>query len=326
MKVKQYTKNNLLFTEVANESFVVTFCNLGASIYSIKFCGKEMLMVPKDSKDYLRDEVYHGKTIGRTPCRIKGNIIEIDGNSYEISANEGENVLHGGAQGLSKKPFDTSVKENANNTKVTFKYNSKDKEGGYPGLVKVKVTYIVWNSSSKLKVKFEASTNKPTMCALTNHSYFTLGEPTVENLSLMIKGSNYLKLNEEDLTPISKEPIFKELNFTRFKDIAKYLHSKKIEKGKMNGYDYYFYFDEPSKKAQVFLKSDKYLLKIKTDFEGVQTYTDNYADDIKWLNTSKERNRSIALEPMDNYLERKVLRPKEKYSRYIEYNFSKIQK
>ena len=326
MKIKQYTENNLLFTEVRNENFIVTFCNLGASIYSIKFFGDEMLMVPKDSKDYLKDDVYHGKTIGRTPCRFKGNTIKIDRNSYEILANDGENVLHGGAQGLSKKLFKTLVKENAHNTKITFKYNSKDGDGGYPGLLKVKVTYIIPNDFSKLKVKFEANTNKPTMCALSNHSYFTLGEPTVENLALKIKGSNYLRLNEEDLTPIAKEPIFKELNFLRFKDIGKYLHSKKIEKGKMNGYDYYFYFNEPSKKAQVYLRSDRYLLKIKTDFEGVQTYTDNYADNIEWLNTDQERNRSIALEPMDNYLDRKVLYPNDKYCRYIEYKFESLTK
>lgn len=322
MKIKEYYENNLLFIKVSSEKFEVTFCNLGASIYSIKYLGKEMLMTPKDSKDYWRDDVYHGKTIGRTPCRIKGNFIEIDGKSYEILANEGENVLHGGAEGLSKKLFDVSVKENANNAKVVFKYASKDKEGGYPGKLNVKVTYDIPNNSPKLKVKFEARTNKPTICALTNHSYFTLGEPSVENLALKIKGSNYLKLNEEDLTPISKEPIFKELNFTRFKAIAKYLHSKKIEKGKSNGYDHYLFFDEPSKKPQVFLRSENYLLKIKTDFEGVQTYTDNYPDGIKWVNVEGKRNRSIALEPMDNYLNRAVLRPNEKYSRYIEYIFS----
>ena len=242
-----------------------------------------------------------------------------------ISPNEGKNVLHGGPDGLSKKLFKVMVKENKNNIKLTYKYNSKDKEGGYPGLLKVKVTYLLPKDSYKIKVKYDASTSKPTLCALTNHAYFTLGEAEVENLSLKIKGSNYLRLNEEDLTPIIKEPIFKELNFLRYKRIGKYLHSKRIEKGQMYGYDNYFYFDELSKKPQVFLKSNEYSLKIKTDFEGIQIYTDNHPDGINFVNLTKERNRSIALEPMDNYLERKVLRPNEKYSRYIEYKFEYIK-
>ena len=141
-----------------------------------------------------------------------------------------------------------------------------------------------------------------------------------------VKSSNYLKTTEDELIPVSKEPIFKELIFNRFKKLGKSLHSKKIEKGKANGYDHYFYFDEPTKKPQVFLKSGTYLLKIKTDFEGVQIYTDNYPDGIKWINTNRERNRSIAIEPMDNYLHRKVLYPKEKYSRYIEYEFKCLVK
>ena len=123
MKLKQYEENNLKFIEITNNDFIVTFCDLGASIYSIKFFNDEMLMTPLDSNDYLRNDVYHGKTIGRTPCRIRGNLIKILGKSYEISTNEGGNVLHGGADGLSKKIFDVNIKENAKNVKVVFKYS-----------------------------------------------------------------------------------------------------------------------------------------------------------------------------------------------------------
>ena len=326
MKIKQYKENMLEFIKVSNDDFSVTLCDLGASIYSIQYLGKEMLMTPKDSKDYWKDNIYHGKTIGRTANRISGNLVEICGNSYEIFNNEGKNTLHGGAEGLSTKLFDFSIKETKNSAKVIFKYSSKNGESGFPGLLKVKITYIVPNRGSKLKVKYEAKTNEPTLCDLTNHAFFTLGEKNLEGLSLKIKSSDYLLASLDELLPISKEPIPKELNFNRFKPITRYLHSNKIEVGKANGYDHYFYFDEISKKPQIFLKGNNVLLKIKTDFEGVQIYSDNYEDDIDWIGMTGNKNRSIAIEPMDDYLNRKVLNVNEKYERYIEYQLLSLNK
>ena len=322
MKIKQYKENMLEFIKVSNGDFSLTFCDLGASIYSIQYLGKEMLMTPKDSKDYWKDNIYHGKTIGRTANRISGNLVEICGNSYEIFNNEGKNTLHGGAEGLSTKLFDYAIKETKTSVQVIFKYSSKNGESGFPGLLKVKVTYVVPKKESKLKVKFEAKTNKPTLCDLTNHAFFTLGEKNLEWLSLKIKSSNYLLTSKDELLPISKEPIIKELNFSRFKPITRYLHSKKIETGKANGYDHYFYFDELSKKPQVFLKSKDLMLRIKTDFQGVQIYSDNYHDDIEWIGVTGNKNRSIAIEPMDGYFNRKILDKGEKYARYIEYHLS----
>ena len=326
MKIKKFVENGLSFVKVSNKEITLTFCDLGASIYSIQYLGKEMLMTLKHSKDFLNEKLYHGKTIGRTANRIKGNLIEIDGNSYEISANEYGNTLHGGEEGLSTKHFDFDVKETKSSVKVVFKYKSKNKESGFPGALKVKVTYIVPMKGSKLKIKYEAKTNKPTLCDLTNHAFFTLGEESLESLSLKIKSSNYLLASIDELLPISKEPVTKELNFARYKPITKYLHSKKIEVGKANGYDHFFYFDEISKKPQVCLKCKDVVLKIKTDFEGVQIYSDNYEDDYEWLDVKGNKNRSIAIEPMDDYLHRKVLEPDSKYLRYIEYKFETLTK
>lgn len=325
MKIKQYKENMLEFIKVSNDDFSVTLCDLGASIYSIQYLGKEMLMTPKDSKDYWKDNIYHGKTIGRTANRISGNLVEIWGNSYEIFNNEGKNTLHGGAEGLSTKLFDFSIKETKTSIKVIYKYSSKNGESGFPGLLKIKVTYIVPQKGSKLKVKYEARTNKPTLCDLTNHALFTLGEKNLEGLSLKIKSSNYLSTSLDELLPLSKEPITKELNFNRYKPITRYLHSKKIEVGKANGYDHYFYFDEISKKTHIFLKGSNVLLKVNTDFEGVQIYSDNYEDEVDWIDATGNKNRSIAIEPMDDYLNRKVLDPHQKYVRFIEYRFSKIK-
>ena len=43
----------------------------------------------------------------------------------------------------------------------------------------------------------------------------------------------------------------------------------------------------------------------------------NYADDSKWVGVEDGTNRSVVLEPQDDYLERKILRPGEKYSHFF---------
>ena len=319
--IQEYVENNLKFVKVSNDVLTVTFCNLGAAVYSIKFHDKEMLLTPKDLEDYSLSNMYHGKTVGRTANRIKGNIIKIDGKKYELDENEFGNTLHGGASGLSTKTFKYKIKESKNAIKVVFSRLSKDGESGFPGKLKTTITYSLHKVKPELKIDFKAKTDKPTLCDLTNHSYFNLGEESVKALSLKILSSKYLLTTTDELLPLSFKNVFEELDFRKNKRIKKGLKSTLIKQGKANGYDHYLRFDEISKKPQITLKSKDVTLKISTDFEGVQIYTDNYEDDIEYINTNEPLNRGIAIEPMDDYLNRKVLRPNEKYSRYIKYKF-----
>ena len=321
--IKEYSENNLKFIVVSNNVLTVTLCDLGASIYSIKFKEKEMLLTPKDIEDYSKSNMYHGKTVGRTANRIKGNIIRIDGKKYELEENEFGNTLHGGASGLSTKIFKYKIKETTTATKVSFSYLSKDGDSGFPGKLKTAIIYSVHKLKPELKIDFKAKCDQPTLCDLTNHAYFNLGETSVKPLSLKIKSSKYLLTTSDELIPLSFKRVFEELDFRKFRRIKKGLKSPLIKKGKANGYDHYLKFDEISKKPQIMLKSKDVQIKISTDFEGVQIYTDNYEDDIEYFNTHEKLNRGIAIEPMDNYLNRKILKQNNKYSHYIKYKFIK---
>lgn len=319
--VKEYSENNLKFIEVSNSILTITFCNLGASIYSIKFKNKEMLLTPKNLEDYSLNNIYHGKTIGRTANRIKGSTVSIHGKTYELEENEFGNTLHGGANGLSSKSFKYKVVESKTSTNVVFSYTSKDGESGFPGKLKTKIIYKVKNNKPEFKIEFKASSDQPTLCDLTNHAYFNLGEESIKPLLLKTLSSKYLLTTTDELLPLSFKDVFEELDFRAFRRIKKGLKSPSIKQGKANGYDHYLKFDEISTKPQITLKSKNVTLKIATDFEGVQIYTDNYEDDIEYLNTDESVNRGVAIEPMDDYLNRKVLRPNEKYSHYIKYKF-----
>ena len=323
MEIRTYSENKLNFIEVSNKDLKVTLCDLGASLYAIDFLDKPMLMTLCDSNKFWASGIYHGKTVGRSGNRIRGNKITIDNKEFFIEDNESGNTLHGGINGLSTKVFTSKIEKNNDSLKVIYEYVSLDGESGFPGDLKIRISYCFYENFPRIRIDFDAKTNKPTLCDLTNHAFYILGEENLNSLSLQINSSTYLKTEVDTLLPLSMEKVNKELDFRNSKPIMESINSPEIKKGKANGYDHYFLFDNNNKEPQIFLQSKNLTLEIKSDFEGVQIYTDNYEDDNKWFLVKGKKNRSIAIEPMDNYLNRKVLYPNEEYSRYIELNFKK---
>ena len=119
-------------------------------------------------KEYVRDGCYLGTTVGRCANRIKGASFELNGKTYPLYANNGENHLHGGKRGFNKYVWHGEQTGEA----VTFSRLSPDGEEGYPGNLQVQVT-IGWEGDS-LTIRYEATTDQDTVVNLTNHSYFNL--------------------------------------------------------------------------------------------------------------------------------------------------------
>ena len=286
------------FVVIKNEYLEVTLSTLGASIYRIIFDGKDMVLTPKDKNDFLKSDIYFGKTIGRLCGRIETNSLE----NYKFQENEKGVSLHGGFDGLSTKEFMVDAKP----TFAEFHYLSKDGEAGYPGNLILRVHYELIDES--LIVSFFAVTDKPSLLSLTNHAYFCLGESTINNLSLHMENEKYIVVNDR-LLPVRYESIPEKWNFTKGKKLS--------ETGDI---DNYFLFKEKN----VELKSKKYSLNINTNFVGTQLFTDHWPVDIKTYSSEQNSYRSIAIEPQDSQLERKELLPNEHYERYIEYTFKKL--
>ena len=119
-------------------------------------------------ESYRHMDACFGGTIGRCANRIGGAAFSIDGTAYRVAANEGRNCLHGGNEGFHKKLWDFTCAENA----VTFTYTSPDGEEGFPGAVRVEVTYRL--ADSTLTIAYRAAAEKDTVVNLTNHAYFNL--------------------------------------------------------------------------------------------------------------------------------------------------------
>lgn len=286
------------FVVIKNEYLEVTLSTLGASIYRIIFNGEEMVLTPKDQKDFLKPNVYYGKTIGRLCGRIEAKPFK----NYNPEDNENGVSLHGGNNGFSSKIFNVENKP----TFAEFHYLSKDGESGYPGNVILRVKYELIDRS--LIVSYFAVTDKQCLLSLTNHAYFCLGESSLDNLFLQMNNDKYIVVDDR-LLPVKYESIPSKWNFVSGKQMN--------ETGDI---DNYFLFKE----KKVSLMSDKYLMNIATNFEGVQLFTDHWVDSIGVLTSEQKVHRSIAIEPQDSQLDRKELLPKENYERYIKYTFRKL--
>jgi len=140
---------------------------------------------------YFTDTPYFGAITGRYANRIAKGRFELDGTVYELPVNNGPNSLHGGIKGFDKVVWKGTP--TAQGDGVEMVYVSADGEEGYPGELSSKVTYT-WTDDNELRIDYEATSDKPTVINLTNHSYFNLkdgGASPILDHELMINADTY---------------------------------------------------------------------------------------------------------------------------------------
>lgn len=141
---------------------------------------------------------YFGALIGRYGNRIGGAKFTLDGQTFKLPANNGPNTLHGGRKGFDKvvwtaKPISSS--------KLELTYVSKDGEEGFPGTLSITAVYTL-TDDNEIRVDFSGTTDKPTVCNLTQHTYFNLrGQGNGDILA------HELQINSDKTTPVDKELI-----------------------------------------------------------------------------------------------------------------------
>src|SRR5579864_8238786 len=149
---------------------------------------------------YIPNPPYLGAIVGRYANRIANGTFTLDGKTYTLPKNDGPNTLHGGVD----KTFNKLVihaEPLKGKTGVAFTYLSKDGDDGWPGNLKVKVTYTLTNEN-ELVIDYEATTDKATPINLSQHSYFNLaGEGNGDILN------HEIMLNAERFTPVDKNLI-----------------------------------------------------------------------------------------------------------------------
>lgn len=149
-------------------------------------------------EDYLtKNTGFFGALIGRVAGRIQGSAFELDGKTYQLKPNEGENHLHSGENGFHQVLWNAKPFEADSELGVKLSHQSPDGEGGYPGDLDVQVTYTLTNDNA-LTVTYEATSSKKTPLTLTNHSYFNLSgnlQDDIRNHLVTIDSSQFVELD-----------------------------------------------------------------------------------------------------------------------------------
>jgi aldose 1-epimerase len=159
---------------------------------------------------YLKGHPYFGANVGRCANRIANGEFKLDDKTYKLTRKDGDkHHLHGGKEGFDKKLWAAEIETESTNPSVTFRYTSPDGEEGYPGELKVSLTYTL-TADNQLKLHFEAESDAPTVCGLAHHSYFNLaghGAGDILKHKLQVNAEKYTPA-DETLIPTGKiEPV-----------------------------------------------------------------------------------------------------------------------
>uniref|UniRef100_UPI0035CAEA22 aldose epimerase family protein n=1 Tax=uncultured Sphingomonas sp. TaxID=158754 RepID=UPI0035CAEA22 len=150
-----------------------------------------------DMAGYLAKPNYFGASVGRYANRIKAGHFTLDGKPYTLATNDGPNALHGGKKGFDKQLWRVVEVKSGPSAHVTLSYTSPDGEEGYPGTLSVTATYTLGEDNS-LTVDYRATTDKPTVLNVTNHSFWNLGGEASQRTIL----DNLLTIPAETTTPV----------------------------------------------------------------------------------------------------------------------------
>ncbi len=277
-----------------------------------------------------------GAAIGRYANRIADGSFELDGQTFVLPKNDGANTLHGGPTGWQYQVYEV-VEADANHIKILR--DSPDGDNGFPGHVKAYVTYTLTDPNA-VDIWYEATTDKPTVINMTNHSYFNLdGDPSGNVLDdiMYIKSSTTTAVGP-GLIPTGEivSLLDTPMDFTTAKRIGNDIDKRDFEQIALgNGYDHNWILDTMGDITDpaVILTSPKtgICLEVYTDEPGIQVYSGNFLDGTV---TGKHgivynQRAGICLEsqhypdsPHHADWPSVVLRPGEKYTSHCVFAFS----
>lgn len=234
---------------------------------------------------YVNDTGFYGGIIGRYANRIANGKFTLDGYTYSLAKNNGNNHLHGGIKGFHKVFWNIEEYPSTEGPGLRLTYLSPDGEEGFPGNLRTEVTYVL-TDKNELKICYSAVTDKKTIVNLTQHSYFNLtGDPRQDILShlLMLNADQFLPVNSNhiptgELRNVQSTPF----DFTQPKTVGLHINETDEQLILGGGYDHCWVVREKGSSPQLAAvltepRSGR-VLSVYTTEPGIQLYTGNFLD------------------------------------------------
>lgn len=231
--------------------------------------------------DYEENGCFFGATIGRSANRIAGASFEIDGTAYRLAANENGNNLHTDFHhGFHKVLWEAEVLEEEQ--AVMFSYTSPDMENGFPGTLKISVTYMLLPDMG-LQIIYDGVCDQKTLINATNHSYFNLGghdAGSIEDEKMTIFADGFAEIvpgaiPTGRILPVEGTP----MDFRTGKRIGDGIDADYEQLTMVQGYDHNWALHTSpgtvEKIAEVEDAKAGRVMEVWTDLPGVQFYAGN---------------------------------------------------
>jgi aldose 1-epimerase len=235
---------------------------------------------------YLGARKFFGATVGRYANRIANARFALDGVEVSLAANNGAHALHGGLEGFDRKLWQIVEIEHGAEPFVTLAYSSADGEEGYPGRLDVRLTYRL-TGPAELSLSFTAKADRPTVCNLTNHTFFNLdGAISGENIldhRLTVAADHFLAIDPGAI-PLGEPPRHvagTPFDFRVPTAIGARIRNDDVQLRHGRGYDHNFCLTGARTlrlAARLEAPRSGRILELLTDQPGLQVYSGNYLD------------------------------------------------
>ncbi|MFF1375008.1 aldose epimerase family protein [Streptomyces sp. NPDC058308] len=290
-------------------------------------------------EEYVAGTTFFGALIGRYGNRIARGRFTLDGTVHQLSVNDGENSLHGGAKGFNTRVWDVEPFADATGVGLVLRYVSVDGEMGYPGTLRVKVTYTL-TARGDWRIDYEATTDRTTVVNLTNHTYYNLageGSGDIYGHQLALDAARFTPTDKGliptgELARVAGTPF----DFRRAKTVGEDIRTAHPQLVTAKGYDHNWVLDKgittrPEPFASLRDPGSGRTMRIATTEPGVQFYSGNFLDGTLTGSSGRlyRQGDGLCLEtqhfpdsPNQPSFPSTVLRPGERYRSSTVHSFS----
>ena len=233
---------------------------------------------------YVANNPFFGVLVGRYGNRIAKGKFTLDGHEYTLALNNAPNNLHGGPIGFDKRVWKVAKADvSQDGPRLELTYLSKDGEEGFPGNLNITAIYTLTDDNG-LRLDYTATTDKATLCNLTQHSYFNLaGKGDVLNHLVFINADKLTPVDNTliptgELKPVAGTPF----DFRTATAIGARINADDEQIKFGSGYDHNWVVNKPLGKlglvARVTEPTTGRAMEVWSTEPGVQFYTGNFLD------------------------------------------------